>query len=487
MKKLKNIIQQIKAIEIIGSIDIDINDVQFDSRNVKKGSLFIAVSGTQSDGHSFISKAIDLGAIAVVCENIPENTQENITWLKVNDSAEALGLIASEFYDKPSEKFKLIGITGTNGKTTTVTLLYRLFKALGYKVGLISTVEYRINDQILESTHTTPDPLALNKLMSQMVDEGCQYCFMEVSSHSIAQKRIAGLDFNGAIFSNITHDHLDYHQTFDNYIKAKKAFFDNLSDSAFALVNIDDKNGRIMVQNTRAKVSTYAMRSMADFKVKVLESHFDGMQLELDGNEFWTPLIGEFNAYNLLAVYASAILSGSEKIETLRLLSTFREVRGRFETVRSKNGITAIIDYAHTPDALVNVLKTIHQIRKGDEQVITVVGAGGNRDKTKRPIMARVCVENSNKVIITSDNPRLEEPEAIIFDMLAGVDAPYKNKTVTITDRREAIKTAIMLAKPGDIILIAGKGHETYQDVKGVKHHFDDMEIVKEIFANIYV
>ena len=487
MKKLKNIIQQIKAIEIIGSIDIDINDVQFDSRNVKKGSLFIAVSGTQSDGHSFISKAIDLGAIAVVCENIPENTQENITWLKVNDSAEALGLIASEFYDKPSEKFKLIGITGTNGKTTTVTLLYRLFKALGYKVGLISTVEYRINDQILESTHTTPDPLALNKLMSQMVDEGCQYCFMEVSSHSIAQKRIAGLDFNGAIFSNITHDHLDYHQTFDNYIKAKKAFFDNLSDSAFALVNIDDKNGRIMVQNTRAKVSTYAMRSMADFKVKVLESHFDGMQLELDGNEFWTPLIGEFNAYNLLAVYASAILSGSEKIETLRLLSTFREVRGRFETVRSINGITAIIDYAHTPDALVNVLKTIHQIRKGDEQVITVVGAGGNRDKTKRPIMARVCVENSNKVIITSDNPRLEEPEAIIFDMLAGVDAPYKNKTVTITDRREAIKTAIMLAKPGDIILIAGKGHETYQDVKGVKHHFDDMEIVKEIFANIYV
>lgn len=483
MKTLDNILKNIKLLKTIGSTSIEISNVQFDSRNVKQGSLFIAVSGTQNDGHQFISKAIELGASAIVCEKLPENPGTIVSWVVVADSAEALGIIASNFYNNPSSKLKLYGITGTNGKTTTVTLLYRLFKGLGYKVGLISTVEYKVDDKVFESTHTTPDPIALNSLMAQMIEEGCTHCFMEVSSHSLAQKRTAGLEFDGAIFSNITHDHLDYHQTFDNYLKAKKLFFDNLSEKAFALVNLDDRNGRVMVQNTKAMVKTYAMRSIADFKVKVIESHFDGMQLILDGNEFWTPLIGEFNAYNLLAIYATAILAGEEKLEVQRLLSSFREVRGRFESVRSKDGITAIIDYAHTPDALVNVLKTIHQIRKGDEQVITVVGAGGNRDKTKRPIMARVCVENSNRVIITSDNPRFEEPEDIIIDMIAGVDAPYKNRTLTITDRREAIKTATMLAKPGDIILIAGKGHETYQDVKGVKHHFDDMEIIKELFA----
>lgn len=483
--KLFDIIKSLNALQIKGDVEIDITDVQFDSRKINKGSMFIAVSGTQNDGHAFIDKAIELGASAVICEQVPENASSSVCWVKVADSAEILGLVASVFYGRPSENLKLVGVTGTNGKTTTATLLYRLYKELGYKTGLVSTVEYRVDDKVLDATHTTPDPLTLNQLMAQMVLAGCEYCFMEVSSHSVAQKRISGLAFDGAIFSNLTHDHLDYHQTFDNYLKAKKGFFDQLSSSAFALINVDDKNGRVMVQNTKAKVYTYAMRSMADFKVRVVESHFDGMQLEMDGNEFWTPLIGEFNAYNLLAVYSAAVLLGATKTEVLRLLSSFREVRGRFEAIRSKTGITAIVDYAHTPDALVNVLKTIHQIRKGDEQVITVAGAGGNRDKTKRPIMARVCVENSSRVIITSDNPRFEEPEDIILDMITGIDAPYKTRTLTIADRREAIKTAIMLANPGDIILIAGKGHETYQEIKGVKHHFDDMEVVREIFQSM--
>jgi UDP-N-acetylmuramoyl-L-alanyl-D-glutamate--2,6-diaminopimelate ligase len=405
----------------------------------------------------------------------------------VADSAEALGNIASNFYNNPSKKLKLVGVTGTNGKTTIATLLYRLFKELGHKSGLISTVVYSVDDKSFESTHTTPDQLILNKLMDEMVNAGCEYCFMEVSSHAQAQKRTAGLSFVGGIFTNITHDHLDYHLTFENYIKAKKSFFDSLGNEAFALVNIDDRNGRIMVQNTNAVVKTFALRYMADFKAKVMESHFDGMELVLDGEDFWTPLIGEFNASNLLAIYSAAILLNQNKLEILSVLSSLREVSGRFETVRSKTGITAIIDYAHTPDALVNVLKTIHQIRKGGEQLITVVGAGGNRDKTKRSIMARVCVENSDKVIITSDNPRFEEPDNIIQDMIAGIDVIHSRKTLKMSDRHEAIKTAVMLAKPGDIILIAGKGHETYQEIKGVKHHFDDKEEVLKQFENLKI
>jgi UDP-N-acetylmuramoyl-L-alanyl-D-glutamate--2,6-diaminopimelate ligase len=481
MKTLASILTNIKAIKVLGNTSVEVSDIQFDSRKVGKGSVFIAIPGTQTDGHTFIPKVVEMGVSVVICEKLPENTEPSVVWVVVADSAEALGLLAANFYGHPSEKLKLIGVTGTNGKTTTATLLFRLFRGLGFKCGLISTVVYCIEDKTFDSTHTTPDQLALNKLLAEMVETGCEYCFMEVSSHSLAQNRTAGLKFEGGIFSNITHDHLDYHVTFDNYIKAKKLFFDNLSKEAFAVVNTDDKNGRVMVQNCAANVKSYAMRTMADFKVKVVESHFDGMQLLLDGTEFWTPLIGEFNAYNLLAVYSAAIMLGQEKSEVLRLLSSFREVAGRFETVRSKNGITAIVDYAHTPDALVNVLKTIHQIRKGDETLITVVGAGGNRDKTKRPIMARVCAENSDKVIITSDNPRHEEPEDIIIDMLAGIESQYKMKTVTIVDRLQAIKTAVMLAKPGDIILVAGKGHENYQDVKGVKHHFDDKEILKEL------
>jgi len=482
MKTLKDILTGIHHTKVVGDMALSITDIQFDSRKVKPGSVFVAVSGTQSDGHSFIPNAIESGAASVVCEKIPDTHNPNVCWIVVPDSAEALGIMAANYFDNPSRKLKLIGITGTNGKTTTVTLLYRLFRALGYKCGLISTVVYYIEDKTYDSTHTTPDQLVLNKLMAEMVTAGCEYCFMEVSSHALSQKRTAGLQFAGAIFSNITHDHLDYHATFDNYIKAKKSFFDQLDGDAFAVINVDDKNGRVMVQNTTAVVKTYAMRSAADFKVKVIESHFEGMHLKLDGQDFWTPLIGEFNAYNLLAIYSAAIMLQQDKNEVLPLLSSLSNAPGRFETVRSKSGITGIIDYAHTPDALVNVLKAINQIRKGNEQLITVVGAGGNRDKTKRPVMARVCVENSDKVIITSDNPRFEEPEDIIRDMVAGVEEKYKAKTLTITNRLEAIKTAVMLAKSGDIILIAGKGHETYQDVKGVKHHFDDKEELLKLF-----
>jgi UDP-N-acetylmuramoyl-L-alanyl-D-glutamate--2,6-diaminopimelate ligase len=481
LKKLKDILNNVNPIKIIGITDIAITDVHFDSRKVSKGSVFVAVPGTQADGHAFIPKALELGASVVVCERLPETPEKDVVWVVVKNSSDALGWMAANFYDNPSERLHLVGITGTNGKTTTVTMLYRLFKSLGYKVGLISTVTYFVDEKEYESTHTTPDQLALNKLMAEMVEAGCQYCFMEVSSHALSQNRVSGLKFKGALFSNLTHDHLDFHSSFDNYLKAKKSFFDNLDKDAFALVNLDDRNGRVMVQNTNAQIRTYAMHTMADLKVKVVESHFDGMQLVLDGTDFWTPIIGEFNAYNLLAIYGAAILLGEDKLEVKRLLSTFREVRGRFETVRSKNGITAIVDYAHTPDALVNVLKTIHQIRKGDEQLITVVGAGGNRDKTKRPIMAKVCAEQSDKLIITSDNPRFEEPEDIIKDMMAGVELLYKSKTLAITDRREAIKTAVMMARPGDIILVAGKGHETYQDVKGVKSHFDDHEELMKI------
>jgi UDP-N-acetylmuramoyl-L-alanyl-D-glutamate--2,6-diaminopimelate ligase len=487
LRKLEDILKNIKPLKVEGELNIEISDIQSDSRKVVLSSVFVAVSGTQNDGHTFIPKAIELGAQAIVCEKLPENLSTNITWIVVPDSAEALGIIASNFNNNPSEKLKLIGVTGTNGKTTIATLLYRLFKALGHKSGLISTVVYSVDDKTYESTHTTPDQLILNKLMAEMVGAGCEYCFMEVSSHAQAQKRTAGLSFAGGIFTNITHDHLDYHLDFDNYLKAKKSFFDGLGKEAFAVINIDDRNGRVMVQNTKAFVKTFALRYMADFKAKIIENHFDGMQLVMDGEDFWTPLIGEFNASNLLAIYSAAIMLGQNKQEILRILSLLREVSGRFETVRSKSGITAIVDYAHTPDALVNVLKTIHQIRKGNEQLITVVGAGGNRDKTKRPIMARVCAENSDKVIITSDNPRFEEPDEIIKDMIAGVDAIQSRKTLTIADRHEAIKTAVMFAKPGDIILIAGKGHETYQEIKGVKHHFDDKEEIIKQFEDLKI
>jgi UDP-N-acetylmuramoyl-L-alanyl-D-glutamate--2,6-diaminopimelate ligase len=487
MKVLKDILAGIHHTKVVGDQSMEIADIQFDSRKVKPGSVFVAVSGTQADGHVYIPKAIESGALAIVCEKMPEKPDPKICWIVVDDSAEALGIMAANYYDNPSKKLKLVGITGTNGKTTTVMLLYRLFRALGYRCGLISTVVYCIEDKTSESTHTTPDQLVLNSLMSEMLIAGCEYCFMEVSSHSLSQKRVAGLQFAGGIFSNITHDHLDYHLNFENYIKVKKSFFDNLDPNAFAVINVDDKNGKVMVQNTKAVVKTYAMRSAADFKVKVIESHFEGMQLKMDGKDFWTPLIGEFNAYNLLAIYSTAVMLDQDKNEVLKVMSSLIHAPGRFETIRSKNGITGIVDYAHTPDALVNVLRAIHQIRKGNEQVITVAGAGGNRDKTKRPIMARVCVENSDKVIITSDNPRFEEPEDIIRDMMAGIDEPFKAKTLTISDRREAIKTAVMLAKPGDIILIAGKGHEPYQDVKGVKHHFDDKEELIRQFGNLII
>ncbi len=470
------------VLEVKGSDSIDVSDIAFDSRLIKAGSCFIAQRGTQVDGHSFIEKAIDTGARTIICETFPEIIRKDVTYVLVNDSSEALGYIATEFFDNPSGKLKLIGITGTNGKTTTVTLLYRLFNSIGLKSGLLSTVANYVGEELIPSTHTTPDAIQLNKLLAMMVDAGCEYCFMEVSSHSVVQNRIAGLRFTGGIFSNITHDHLDFHKTFDEYIRAKKRFFDLLANDAFALVNIDDRNGRVMIQNTEARVHTYSIRSMADFRCKVIENHFDGMLLSIDSTEVWTRLVGGFNAYNALAIYAAARLLGIEKDVILTGLSRLAPVSGRFEYLKSPNGIIAVVDYAHTPDAVQNVIDTINQIRNQDKKLITVIGAGGNRDKTKRPVMAKVAVENSNLVILTSDNPRFEEPEDILNDMKSGIEPSMVGKALTITDRYEAIKTAIMLATPGDVILVAGKGHENYQEVKGVKHHFDDKEIIQEIF-----
>jgi UDP-N-acetylmuramoyl-L-alanyl-D-glutamate--2,6-diaminopimelate ligase len=447
--------------------------------------MFIATRGTQTDGHNYIQSSIEKGARAILCEEIPAQTNNNVTYIQVADSSEALGYVASAFYGEPSSKLKLVGVTGTNGKTTTVTLLYRMSQQLGYKSGLISTVKYYVHNREVEATHTTPDAIQLNKLMSEMVDEGCEFCFMEVSSHSVIQHRISGLHFTGGVFSNLTHDHLDFHKTFDEYRKAKQLFFDGLPKEAFALVNIDDRNGLIMVQNSKATVKTYALKSMADFKCKVIESHFDGMSLIMDGTEVWTHFIGEFNAYNLSAVYGASVLLGHKKDDILKILSSLTSVSGRFEYQKSATGITAIVDYAHTPDALENVLRTINQIRSGNEQVITVVGAGGDRDRTKRPIMAKVSAELSDKVILTSDNPRSEVPEEIIAEMNVGVPLDQKKKVISITDRKEAIRTACMLAKKGDIILVAGKGHENYQEVKGVKHHFDDKEVIAEEFKNL--
>jgi UDP-N-acetylmuramoyl-L-alanyl-D-glutamate--2,6-diaminopimelate ligase len=482
MAKLNHIIENLKIISTKGNTEIEISGLAFDSRKVEKGFIFFAIKGTHTDGHTYIDQTIEKGASAIICETIPETIPNNVAFIQVDNSALALGIIASEFYGNPSHKLKLIGITGTNGKTTTATLLYNMAIALGHKAGLISTIVYKINDLELPATHTTPDQLQLNALMKDMVDSGCEYCFMEVSSHAIDQQRISGLDFDGAVFSNITHDHLDYHLTFDAYIKAKKQFFDNLKPEAFALTNIDDKNGLVMLQNTKAKKLQYSLKSLADFNCKIIESHFDGTLLLIDGIEIWVHFVGKFNAYNLLAVYSSALAVGFDKQEVLRVLSALTSVDGRFEVIRSTSGTYAIVDYAHTPDALKNVLSTIDEIRSGNEQLICVVGAGGDRDKTKRPKMAAIACDLSDKVILTSDNPRTEDPAMILNDMYAGVDANSKRKTVIISDRHEAIKTAVMMSQPGDIILIAGKGHEPYQEIMGVKYHFDDREEIKKVF-----
>ena len=486
MKVLSDILKSIKVTQVIGNPEIPVTDIVFDSRKAELGCLFVATKGTKVDGHDYIDVAIKKGAKAIVCEELPVNKSDEIVFVQVENSAKTLGQLASAFYDNPSSKLKLLGVTGTNGKTTTVTLLYNLFRKLGYKVGLLSTVRNYIDEKVIDATHTTPDAVQMNNLMKQMVDYGCEYCFMEVSSHAIDQHRIAGLDFAGALFTNITHDHLDYHKTFAEYINAKKRFFDDLKPESFALINTDDKNGRVMVQNTKAQVKNYAVRSAADFKAKIIESHFEGSMLNIDNIDVWTYFVGRFNAYNILAVYSSAIMLGFDKSDILTALSEMKPVEGRFETLRSQNGITAIVDYAHTPDALLNVLNAINQIRKEDQELITVVGAGGDRDKTKRPEMAKIASINSNKVILTSDNPRSEDPAAIIDDMKAGIDTENKKKVLSIVDRKEGIRTACLLAKQRDIILIAGKGHETYQEINGIKQDFDDREVVKQIFNELY-
>lgn len=480
MKLLSDIIYKVRLEEIIGSTHMAISSVTFDSRKVKKDSLFVATKGTAVDGHEYIAKAIESGAIAIICEELPAIKNENVTYVKVTDSSYALGIVACNFFDNPSQKLKLIGITGTNGKTTTVTLLFNLFKSLGYSVGLLSTVENKINNTIIPATHTTPDALTLNELLTAMYEQGCEYVFMEVSSHAVVQHRITGLSFSGAIFSNITHDHLDYHKTFDEYIKAKKGFFDQLPTNAFALVNRDDRNGMIMLQNTKAQKHTYSLQSMADFKCKILENQLNGLLLSIDNVEVWVKLIGTFNAYNVLAVYAAAILLKQNKTNVLTALSNLNSVDGRFQYIKSPKGVIGIIDYAHTPDALKNVLETIKDLRTGAEQVITLVGCGGDRDSAKRPVMAAIACEYSNKVILTSDNPRSEDPEVILDQMQKGVNPVDVKKTLRITDRKEAIKTACSLSNAGDIILIAGKGHEKYQEINGVKQPFDDLEIFKE-------
>ena len=480
MRLLTDILYKAGLEEIIGTTNVAVSSITFDSRKVKKDSLFIAVKGTAVDGHNFITQAIETGAIAIVCEEIPTTQLENITYVKVKNANYALGIIAANFYDNPSQKLKLVGVTGTNGKTTTVTLLYNLFKSLGYTVGLLSTVKNKINNEELVATHTTPDAISLNELLNKMLEKGCQYVFMEVSSHAIVQHRVTGITFAGGVFTNITHDHLDYHKTFDEYIKAKKTFFDNLSEEAFALTNKDDANGMVMLQNTKATRVTYALKSPADHKCRIVENHLNGLLLNIDNKEVWVKLIGMFNAYNVLAVYSVAVLLKQDATNILTALSTLNSVEGRFQYLKSETGIIGIVDYAHTPDALKNVLETIKGIRTGNEQVVTLAGCGGDRDAAKRPIMAKIACQFSNKVILTSDNPRSEDPEEILNQMQKGIDPVDAKKTLRITDRKEAIKTACSLAKPGDIILIAGKGHEKYQEIKGVKHPFDDFEILKE-------
>ncbi len=480
---LRELTADITPLSISGNMDIDISGIAIDSRKVQKGYLFIAMKGTQVDGHQYIGKAIELGATAILAEEEPTTQTEGVTYIIVASTENVVGNVATTFYGKPSEHLRLVGVTGTNGKTTIATLLYNMFRKMGHKVGLLSTVCNYIEDEAVPASHTTPDPIELNSLLARMVDAGCEYAFMECSSHAIHQKRIGGLKFAGGIFTNLTRDHLDYHKTFQNYRDAKKAFFDALPKDAFAVVNADDKNGMVMVQNTKAVVKTYSTRAMADFKARILECHFGGMYLEIDGREVGVQFIGKFNVSNLLAVYGAAVMLGKEPEDILVVMSTLKSVNGRLDPIQSPEGWTAIVDYAHTPDALENVLNAIHEVLSGKGHVITVCGAGGNRDKGKRPLMAQEAVRQSDKVVITSDNPRFEEPQDIINDMIAGLDKEQMKKVVCIADRREAIRTASMMAGKGDVILIAGKGHEDYQEIKGVKHHFDDHEVVRELFS----
>ena len=486
--RLSELLKYVQPITIVGNGDVDITGVNIDSRKIEKGHLFVAIKGTQTDGHRFIPKALELGAVAVLCEDLPDNVSEQaeqgVTYVQVASTEAAVGPVATVFYGEPSQHLKLVGVTGTNGKTTIATLLYNMFRKFGHRCGLLSTVCNYIEDEAIPADHTTPDPIELNRLLHQMVEAGCEYAFMECSSHAIAQQRIGGLKFAGGLFTNLTRDHLDYHKTFENYRDAKKAFFDALPKDAFAITNADDKNGSVMVQNCKAQVKTYSVQRMADFRARIIECHFEGMYLEINGQEVGVQFIGKFNVSNLLAVYGAAVMLGKQPEDILVVLSTLKSVAGRLEPIRSDEGVTAIVDYAHTPDALENVLNAIHEVMEGKQgKIITVCGAGGNRDKGKRPLMAQEAVKQSDRVIITSDNPRFEEPQDIINDMLAGLDQKQMKKVVSIVDRKEAIRTAAMMAEKGDVILIAGKGHEDYQEIKGVKHHFDDREVVREIFG----
>jgi UDP-N-acetylmuramoyl-L-alanyl-D-glutamate--2,6-diaminopimelate ligase len=486
MKLLKDILYKVSLLEVAGNTSVSIDNICFDSRQVKQGDVFVATKGVAANGHQYIDKAISLGAIAIVCEEMPISIVEAVTYVKVKDSSYALGIMAANFYEEPSTRMKIVGVTGTNGKTSVATLLFKMFRHLGYHVGLVSTVENKIDDTTIPSTHTTPDALKLNQLFAMMIEQGCTHCFMEVSSHAIHQERIAGVKFVGGIFTNLTHDHLDYHKTFKDYLNAKKKFFDDMSSDAFVITNMDDKNGMVMLQNTKAKKYTYALKSPADFKAKILENTFLGLSLNIDGQELHTALIGEFNAYNMLAVYGAAISLGIEKIEVLKVLSILKSAEGRFDyIVSSEEKVIGIIDYAHTPDALLKVLETIKGIRTGNEQLIAVVGCGGDRDVSKRPLMAAVSCDFSDKVILTSDNPRSEDPAQIITEMSATLNPAQKKKVLSIVDRKEAIRTACALANHGDIILVAGKGHEKYQEIKGVKYPFDDKSILTETFKEL--
>lgn len=485
MSILKDILYKVTIEAVHGSTDLSIEKIEFDSRKVSNNDVFVAIKGSLSDGHQFIDKAISLGATVVVCEDLPTTLLDNITYVKVQNSNQALSYLAANYYNNPSQKLKLIGITGTNGKTTIASLLFQMFKKAGYKVGLLSTVKIMVDEVEYKATHTTPDSLTINQYLDEMVEVGCEFCFMEVSSHGIHQKRTESLHFEGGVFTNLSHDHLDYHDTFAEYRNVKKSFFDNLPKSAFAITNVDDKNGVVMLQNTVARKRTYALKTYADFKAQVLENQLSGLVLKINNDEVWTKLIGSFNAYNLLAIYGVALELGIESNEALRLLSELESVSGRFQFIISESKITAIVDYAHTPDALENVLKTIEDIRTKNEQLITIVGCGGDRDKTKRPIMANIAASLSDKAIFTADNPRTENPQTIIEEMEAGVEGQNFKKTISILDRKQAIKTACQMANPGDIILIAGKGHETYQEINGVRHNFDDMQIVQELLKQL--
>ncbi|GAA4428819.1 UDP-N-acetylmuramoyl-L-alanyl-D-glutamate--2,6-diaminopimelate ligase [Pontibacter saemangeumensis] len=485
MQLLQTILQDVNVLDARGPLEVPVAAITFDSRQVREGVVFVAVRGAQTDGHDYIAKAEEANAAAIVCEQLPAQLQQDITYVLVENSAQALGQMAAAFYGHPSRKLKLVGVTGTNGKTTSVTLLHRLFRELGYHVGLLSTVQNQIDEEVIPATHTTPDAVKLNELLAQMVKAGCTHCFMEVSSHAMVQQRVAGLTFAGGVFTNITHDHLDYHGTFDEYIKAKKSFFDMLPKGAFALINADDKRGPVMVQNTKAEVRYFALRKAVDFKARIIDNTLQGLHLEVDGHEIWCKLIGAFNAYNLLGAYGVAVLLGEDPMEALTVLSSLNSAVGRFDYIISEGQITGIVDYAHTPDALENVLNTIQQIRNPTQKVITLVGCGGNRDAAKRPLMADIACRLSDKVILTSDNPRFEEPQAILEDMQKGVKPLDYKKTLSVLDRREAIKTACMLAEPNDIILVAGKGHETYQEVKGVRYEFDDKQVLRQMFQQL--